>query len=88
MGGGQARHCVFLLVLVMFDILRKIIKRPSKNLQKPGKLYCVTVFYAVIWVSKGPLVTLMLYCRANVIGTCVTQPKIARIIYIASGVLW
>ncbi len=31
----------------------------------------------------------MLCCRANIIGTCVTQPKIARIISIASGVfLW
>ncbi len=31
---------------------------------------------------------LMLYCRAIIFGTCITQPKIARIISIASGVLW
>ncbi len=30
----------------------------------------------------------MLCCRDNIIGICVTQPKIARIISIASGVLW
>ncbi len=29
-----------------------------------------------------------LFCRANIIGSCVTQPKIARIISIVSGVLW
>ncbi len=29
-----------------------------------------------------------LFCRANIIGPCVTQPKIARIISIVSGVLW
>ncbi len=29
-----------------------------------------------------------LFCRANIIGYCVTQPKIARIISIVSGVLW
>ncbi len=27
-------------------------------------------------------------CRANIIGSCITQPKIARIISIVSGVLW
>jgi hypothetical protein len=35
-----------------------------------------------------PFFTWMLCCRATVIGTCVTQPKIARIISIASGVFW
>ncbi len=29
-----------------------------------------------------------LFCRANIIGSCVTQPKIARITSIVSGVLW
>jgi hypothetical protein len=29
-----------------------------------------------------------LFCRANIIGSCVTQLKIARIISIVSGVLW
>ncbi len=29
-----------------------------------------------------------LFCRANIIGYCITQPKIARIISIVSGVLW
>ncbi len=29
-----------------------------------------------------------LFCRANIIGSRVTQPKIARIISIVSGVLW
>jgi hypothetical protein len=36
MRGGQALHCAFLLVLVMFDIPRKIFKRLSTNLQKHG----------------------------------------------------
>ncbi len=36
----------------------------------------------------GPFFTLMLCCRTNIIGTCITQPKIARIISIASGALW
>ncbi len=104
MRGGQAWHCVFLLVSVIFDILRKIFKQLSKNCQKPGKLLCVTVFNAVIWLSWDPCITLafyavmwvlfspffmlMLCCRANVIGSCIAQPKIARIDSIASGVLW
>ncbi len=29
-----------------------------------------------------------LFCTANNIGSCITQPKIARIISIVSGVLW
>ncbi len=29
-----------------------------------------------------------LFCRANIIGPCVTQPKNARIIFMVSGVLW
>ncbi len=29
-----------------------------------------------------------LFCRANIIGPCVTQPKIARTISMVSGVLW
>ncbi len=29
-----------------------------------------------------------LFCRANIIGYCISQPKIARIISIVSGVLW
>jgi hypothetical protein len=39
---------------------------------------------------EGPFFTLTLFCccRANIIGSCVTQPKIARIISIVSGVLW
>ncbi len=28
------------------------------------------------------------FCRANIIGSCITQPKIAMIISIVSGVLW
>ncbi len=32
--------------------------------------------------------TYALFCRANIIGPCVTQPKIARIISTISGVLW
>ncbi len=38
----------------------------------------------------GPFFTLTPFfcCRANIIGSCATQPKTARIISIASGVLW
>ncbi len=32
--------------------------------------------------------TYTLFCRANIIVSCVTQPKIARIISMVSGVLW
>jgi hypothetical protein len=53
--GGQEEHSAFLLVLVIFDIPRKIFKRLSTNLQKSGKLYYVTVLYAFIWVFKVPL---------------------------------
>ncbi len=51
MRGDQAQYSAFLPVSVIFDIPRKIFKRLSKNLQKPDKLYYVTVFNAVIWVS-------------------------------------
>jgi len=51
MRDGQAQHCAFLPVSAIFDIPRKIFKQLSKNLQKSGKLYVVTVFYAAIWVS-------------------------------------
>jgi hypothetical protein len=34
MRGGQARHCAFLQVSVIFDISRKIFKGISKNVQK------------------------------------------------------
>jgi hypothetical protein len=44
MRGDQAPHCAFLPVLVIFDILRKIFKWLSKNLQKPGALYWLTYF--------------------------------------------
>jgi hypothetical protein len=54
MRGGQAQHCASLPTLVIFDIPRKVFKRLSKNLQKPGKLYCATVFCAVLWVLKVP----------------------------------
>ncbi len=53
MRGSRVRYSAFLPVLVLFDIPRKIFKRLSKNLQKPSKLYCVTVFYAVIWVFNS-----------------------------------
>ncbi len=29
-----------------------------------------------------------LFCRVNIIGSCITQPKIARVISMVSGVLW
>jgi hypothetical protein len=38
MRGGQVQHFAFLLVLVTYDIMRKIFKQLSKNFQKPGKL--------------------------------------------------
>ncbi len=46
-------HCACLPVSVIFQ--GKIFKRLCNNLQKPGKLYDVTVFYAVIWVFRVPL---------------------------------
>jgi hypothetical protein len=55
MKGGQAQHLAFLPVLVTLDNTRKIFKWLSKSLQRPGKLYYVTVYYAVIWVFKIPL---------------------------------
>jgi hypothetical protein len=46
-------------------------------------------WHFVLWYgSIEPLFTLILCCRANIIGTRAIQPKIARIISIASGVLW
>ncbi len=47
MKGGQAQHLAFLPVLVTLDL--------SKSLQRPGKLYYVTVYCAVIWVFNIPL---------------------------------
>ncbi len=87
MRGGQAWHCGLLLVLVTFDIPRNIFKQLNKTLQKPCKQYCVIVFCAVIWVLKVPFFTLMLYCRAIILASYVTQPKIATIISTSSGVL-
>ncbi len=60
MRGGQAQYCAFLPVSVIFDIPRKIFKWLRENSQIPGKLYCVNVFYAVIWVSQDPLITLVI----------------------------
>ncbi len=37
---------------------------------------------------QGLFFTLMFCCRADIISTCVTQPKIARIVSIDSCVLW
>ncbi len=47
MKGGQAQHLAFLPILVTLD--------RSKSLQRPGKLYYVTVYCAVIWVFQIPL---------------------------------
>ncbi len=103
MRGGQARHCAFLPVSAIFDIPRKIFKQLSKNLQKPGKLLCVTDFMLRYGSLEIPFVTqvFVLWCRSlrslfhayallqsQYFGICVTQPKFARIISIVSGVLW
>ncbi len=44
----------------------------------------------VLWCRslRSPFHAYALFCRANIIGSCVTQLKIARIISIVSGVLW
>jgi hypothetical protein len=52
MRGGQVQHFVLLLVLVTHDNTRTIFRQLSKNLQRPGKLYYVTVYYAMLWVFK------------------------------------
>ncbi len=103
MRGGQAWHCVFLPVSAILDILTKIFKRLSKNLQKPGKLWFVTDFMLQYGSLEIPSVTqaFVLWCRSlrslfhayallqsQYYGICVAQPKIARIISIVSGVLW
>jgi hypothetical protein len=103
MRGGQAQHCAFLPVSAIFDIPRKIFKRLSKNLQKPGKLLCVTDFMLRYGFLEIHFVTqaFVLWCRSlrslfhayallqsQYYGIWVTQPKIARIISIVSGVLW
>ncbi len=82
MKGGQAQQLAFLSILVTLDL--------SKSLQRPGKLYYVTIYCVVIWVFTIPL---SLPCRCSfaepmLLASCITWPKIARIISIASGVLW
>jgi hypothetical protein len=47
MKGGQAQHLAFLPISVTLDL--------RKSLQRPGKLYYVTVYCAVIWIFKIPL---------------------------------
>jgi hypothetical protein len=46
MKGGQVQHLAFLPISLTLDL--------SKSLQRPGKLYYVTVYCAVIWVFKIP----------------------------------
>ncbi len=105
MRGGQARHCAFLLVLSIFDILRKIFKQLSKDFPKNLVSYYVWLYFMLGYgFLKIPIVTqafvlwcrslrslfhaYALFCRANIIGYCITHSKIARIISIVSGVLW
>ncbi len=87
MRGDQARHCAFLLVLVICDIPRKVFKLLSKNLQKPGKLYCVTVFCVLIWVITIPFSHQYFIVELLFLAFCITLPEINRTISIASSVL-
>jgi hypothetical protein len=82
MKGGQAQHLAFLTISVTLDL--------SKICQSPGKLYYVTIYCVVIWVFRIPL-SLSRWCffaEPMLLASCITWPKIARIISIASGILW
>jgi hypothetical protein len=57
------QHLAFLLVLVNFDL--------SKSLQRPGKLYCLTVYCAMIWVFK---ISLSLSCWCFIVEPMLWPP--------------
>ncbi len=61
-----------LIILVFLPILATLDL--SKSFQRPGKLYYVTVYYAVIWVVKIPLSLSRWcsFCRANALASCGT----------------
>jgi hypothetical protein len=104
MRGGKARHCVFLPVLAILIFQGRYSRAKQEFSKNLVSYYVWLYFMLWYGSLEIPCVmqTFLLWCRsvrslfhayalfyrANIIGSCFTQPKIARIISIVSGVLW